>query len=61
MGRAQGSRKWQLRAASSLSNLWKQQKKKKEARQVLSVAYGRFTEGFETTELKVAKSLLAQL
>lgn len=32
MGRAQGSRKWQLRAASSLSNLWKQQKKKKEAR-----------------------------
>jgi len=61
MGRAQGSRKWQLRAASSLSNLWKQQKKKKEARQVLNVAYGRFTEGFETTELKAAKSLLAQL
>ncbi len=61
MARAQGSRKWQLRAASSLSNLWKHQKKKKEARQVLSVAYGRFTEGFETTELKAAKSLLAQL
>jgi adenylate cyclase len=61
MARAQGSRKWQLRAATSLSNLWKHQKKKKEARQVLSVAYGRFTEGFETTELKAAKSLLAQL
>jgi DNA-binding winged helix-turn-helix (wHTH) protein/predicted ATPase/type II secretory pathway predicted ATPase ExeA len=61
IARAQGSRKWQLRAASSLSNLWKQQKKKKEARQVLSVAYCRFTEGFETTELKAAKSLLAQL
>ncbi len=61
MARAQGSRKWQLRAASSLSNLWKHQKKKKEARQVLSVAYGRFTEGFETAELKAAKSLLAQL
>jgi DNA-binding winged helix-turn-helix (wHTH) protein/tetratricopeptide (TPR) repeat protein len=61
IARAQGSRKWQLRAASSLSNLWKNQKKKKEARQVLSVAYGRFTEGFETTELKAAKSLLAQL
>jgi hypothetical protein len=44
-----------------VSNLWKHQKKKKEARQVLSVAYGRFTEGFETTELKAAKSLLAQL
>jgi tetratricopeptide (TPR) repeat protein len=61
IARAQGSRKWQLRAASSLSNLWKHQKKKKEARQVLSAAYGRFTEGFETTELKAAKSLLAQL
>jgi DNA-binding winged helix-turn-helix (wHTH) protein len=61
MARAQGSRKWQLRAASSLSNLWKHQKKKKEARQVLSVAYGRFTEGFDTTELKAAKSLLTQL
>ena len=61
MARGQGSRKWQLRAASSLSNLWKQQKKKKEARQVLSSAYGRFTEGFETAELKAAKSLLAQL
>ena len=61
MARGQGSRKWQLRAASSLSNLWKQQKKKKEARQVLSTAYGRFTEGFETAELKAAKSLLAQL
>jgi hypothetical protein len=36
-------------------------KEKKEARQVLSVAYKRFTEGFETTELKAAKSLLAQL
>jgi tetratricopeptide (TPR) repeat protein len=61
IARAQGSRKWQLRAASSLSNLWKHQKKKKEARQVLIAAYGRFTEGFETTELKAAKSLLAQL
>ena len=61
MARTQGSRKWQLRAVTSLSNLWKQQKKKKEARQVLNVAYGRFTEGFETTELKAAKSLLAQL
>jgi DNA-binding winged helix-turn-helix (wHTH) protein/tetratricopeptide (TPR) repeat protein len=61
MARAQGSRKWQLRAAGSLSNLWKQQKKKKEARQILSVACSRFTEGFETTELKAAKSLLEQL
>ncbi|HKM99745.1 MAG TPA: hypothetical protein VJX23_04470 [Candidatus Binataceae bacterium] len=41
----------------ALSTLWKNQKKKKEARQVFSVAYGRFTEGFETTELKAAKSL----
>jgi hypothetical protein len=32
-----------------------------EARQVLSVAYGRFTEGFETMELKAAKRLLAEL
>jgi DNA-binding winged helix-turn-helix (wHTH) protein/tetratricopeptide (TPR) repeat protein len=58
---AQGSRKWRLRAACSLGNLWKQQRKNKEARQVLSSAYGRFNEGFETAELKAAKSLLNQL
>jgi DNA-binding winged helix-turn-helix (wHTH) protein/tetratricopeptide (TPR) repeat protein len=61
MARVQGSRKWHLRAASSLSNLWKHQRKKREARQVLNVAYGRFTEGFETTELKATKRLLDQI
>jgi hypothetical protein len=44
-----------------LCNLWKHQKKKKEARQVLSVAYGRFIGGLEAMELKAAKSLLAEL
>ena len=58
---AQGSRKWALRAAMSLSNLWRQQEKRKEARQVLTEAYNSFTEGFASRDLQEAKALLAQL
>jgi len=61
LARAQGSQKWELRAALSLGNLWKQQKKKKDARAFLSEAYNRLTEGFESSEAREARDLLDQL
>jgi hypothetical protein len=45
----------------SLSNLWKKQGKKEEARQMLAEIYGWFTEGFDTADLKEAKVLLDEL
>jgi hypothetical protein len=45
----------------SLSRLWQQQGKKKEAYQMLSEIYGWFTEGFDTKDLQEAKALLNAL
>jgi hypothetical protein len=45
----------------SLSKLFKRQRRKKEAREILAQAYGRFTEGFDTQELQNARALLEQL
>jgi len=52
---------WELRAAISLARLWRGQHRVGEARELLASVYRRFTEGFETADLKAAKSLLAQL
>ena len=49
---------WSLRAAMSLSRLWRQQNKKAEARQMLTEIYHWFTEGFDTKDLQEAKALL---
>jgi len=45
----------------SLSRLWQQQGKKKEAHGMLSEIYGWFTEGFDTKDLQEAKALLEEL
>ncbi len=45
----------------SLSRLWDQQGKKKEAQQMLKETYDWFTEGFDTADLKEAKALLEEL
>ena len=58
IAQSQGARKWELRATVSLAKLYQHQKKKKEARQLLSNAYGRFREGFDTPDLVAAKELL---
>jgi hypothetical protein len=56
--RRQGSLSWELRAATSLARLWQDQNRIKAAREILAPVYDRFTEGFETADLKMAKSLL---
>ncbi len=45
----------------SLSRLWQKQGNTEEARQMLAEIYGWFTEGFDTADLKEAKTLLEEL
>jgi predicted ATPase len=59
--RRQGALSWELRTASSLARLWRDQHRVTEARALLGSVYGRFTEGFATADLQEAKSLLAGL
>jgi predicted ATPase len=57
----QGALSWELRTASSLARLWRDQHRVTEARALLGSVYGRFTEGFATADLREARSLLDQL
>lgn len=59
--RRQGALSWELRAATSLARMWRNQERSKEARELLAPVYDRFTEGFETADLKAAKALLDNL
>lgn len=52
---------YELRAALRLSRLWQQQGKTEQARDVLSSAYAKMTEGFEMRDLAAARALLQQL
>jgi adenylate cyclase len=61
IARQQRAKSWELRAVMSLSRLWRQQGKQKEAHQLLSEIYGWFTEGFDTKDLQEAKMLLEEL
>ena len=59
--RQQNAKSLELRAATSLARLWRDQGKCNEARDLLAPIYGWFTEGFDTPDLKEAKALLQQL
>jgi adenylate cyclase len=59
--RMQQSRSVELRTTTSLARLWSEQGRTDEARQVLGDIYDWFTEGFETPDLRRARSLLAKL
>jgi predicted ATPase len=52
---------WELRAATSLARLWRDQHRVAQAQKLLGSVFGRFTEGFATADLQGAKSLLEQL
>ena len=61
MARDQEAKFWELRAATSLARLWRDQGKRTDARDLLAPIYGCFTEGFDTRDLKEAAALLAEL
>jgi predicted ATPase len=61
MAREQGALFWELRVALSLARLRVSQHRRNEARQILAPVYDRFTEGFETTDLRAARAMLDPL
>jgi predicted ATPase len=56
--RQQGALSWELRTATSLARLRRDQYRSTEAIALLAPTYNRFTEGFETADLKTAKALI---
>jgi predicted ATPase len=60
VARQQQAKSWELRAAMSLARLWRDQDKPQQARELLAPVYGWFTEGFDTRDLKEAKTLLEE-
>jgi len=61
LAREMSAKAWELRAATSLARLWRDQGKRAKARDLLAPIYGWFTEGFDTPDLKEAKALLDEL
>jgi tetratricopeptide (TPR) repeat protein len=61
VARAQEAKSFELRTATSLARLWRDQGRRDEARSLLAPIYGWFTEGFETRDLIEAKTLLGEL
>lgn len=61
IARHQQAKSLELRAVMSLSRLWQQQGKQKQAHQMLAEIYSWFTEGFDTKDLQEAKVLLEEL
>jgi class 3 adenylate cyclase/tetratricopeptide (TPR) repeat protein len=59
--RGQQARSLELRAATDLARYWLKQGKCTEALDVLSSIYGRFSQGFETRDLKEAKTVLGEI
>ena len=57
----QEAKSLELRAATTLARLWRDQGKRQEARDLLAPVYDWFTEGFDTPDLKETKALLEQL
>jgi predicted ATPase len=54
--RRQGALSWELRTSTSLARLQQDQGRIAEARSLLQSVYDRFSEGFETADLKTAKA-----
>ncbi len=59
--RRDGTLSYELRAAFSLGRLWRNQGRGAEARELVASVYRRFTEGFETGDLRIAKRVLDEL
>jgi predicted ATPase len=61
VAREQDALFWELRGALSLARLRTRQDRPDEARQILAPVYDRFTEGFETADLRAARAMLESL
>ena len=61
VARQQNAKSWELRAALSLSELWRNQNRGEAAYNLLKPIYAWFSEGFDTKDLMRTKNLLKEL
>jgi predicted ATPase len=61
IARAQSALAWELRSTMVLARLLSEDGQRDQARHALALVYDRFTEGFETADLKLARALLEDL
>jgi predicted ATPase len=61
MARSMSAKAWELRTTMSLARLLASQGQHNDAHAMLATVYNRFTEGFDTADLKDAKTLLDEL
>jgi predicted ATPase/DNA-binding winged helix-turn-helix (wHTH) protein len=61
VARAQSALAWELRSTMALARLLCEDGQRDQARHALVLVYDRFTEGFETADLKLARALLEEL
>jgi DNA-binding winged helix-turn-helix (wHTH) protein/tetratricopeptide (TPR) repeat protein len=61
LARARGEKSLELRAVTSLARVWLRRNRQDDARALLADVLGRFTEGFATADLRVARTVLDKL
>jgi hypothetical protein len=61
IARVQEAKSFELRAATSLARLWRDQGKRAAARDLLAPLYASFTEGFDIPDLQDARALIDDL
>jgi predicted ATPase len=61
IARRQGAKLWELRAATCLARLWREQGRRGEAHDLLSPLDSQFTEGFGTPDLQAARAMLRKI
>jgi predicted ATPase len=61
IARAQQAKGWELRAVTTLARMLQQRDQRRKARERLAPVYEWFKEGFDTPDLKEAKTLLLEL
>jgi predicted ATPase len=61
IAREQSALAWELRSATALARLLSENGQRDQARDALASVYDRFTEGFETADLRIALQLIHDL
>jgi hypothetical protein len=61
LSREQSAKTYELRAACDLARLWRKQGKTKEAHDLVQKTYNWFTEGYDSVDLRDARSLMEKL
>jgi tetratricopeptide (TPR) repeat protein len=61
VARAQSALAWELRSTMTLARMLSEDGQRDQARHTLALVYDRFTEGFETADLRSARALLEDL